>query len=271
MPELPEVETTRRGIAPHIEQQTVTGLIVRQRQLRWPIPSSLSAIRGAQIESVARRAKYLLIYTSTGTAIVHLGMSGSLRIVDAGEPVRKHDHVDIVLQDGQCLRFHDPRRFGAILWTKKDPLKHKLIEPLGPEPLGDDFTGEYLFALSRKRRMAVKAFIMDSRIVVGVGNIYASEALFLAGIRPSSPAGRISQKRYIQLASSIRQVLATAIGMGGTTLRDFINPEGNPGYFKQSLNVYGRAGEPCPQCGKPIKSAIIGQRNTFFCTTCQPL
>lgn len=269
MPELPEVETTRRGIAPHLLQQTVSDIVVRQRQLRWPVPRSLNALQGAVVLAVERRGKYILLRSDPGTAILHLGMSGSLRIVSAGEPLRKHDHVDLFLCSGNSLRLHDPRRFGALLWTAKDPLQHKLLHALGPEPLGDMFDGEHLFAHSRKRTLAVKSFIMNSSVVVGVGNIYASEALFMAGIRPTTPAGKVSRARYCALAGAIRQVLGNAIEAGGTTLRDFVNPQGAPGYFQQSLYVYARTGEPCRQCKAPIKHKVIGQRGSFFCAICQ--
>ena len=270
MPELPEVETTRRGISPHLIDQTVEKVVIRQRQLRWPIPHAISALEGASVHAVERRAKYLLLHSGPGTAILHLGMSGSLRIVSAGEAPRKHDHVDLQLSSGDILRFHDPRRFGALLWTTRDAYQHKLLASLGPEPLGDEFDGTRLHTLSRKRSVAVKNFIMNSEVVVGVGNIYASEALFLSGIRPTTQAGKISRARYNSLAETIQQVLATAIDMGGTTLRDFVNPEGNPGYFKQSLYVYGRAGQPCQRCDTPIKNKVIGQRASFYCPQCQP-
>ena len=269
MPELPEVETTRRGIAPYLVNQMVADIVVRQRQLRWPIPRSLYALKGAVVQAVERRGKYILLRSHPGTAILHLGMSGSLRIVTAGDELRKHDHVDLLLDSGKILRFHDPRRFGAVLWTAKDPHRHKLLAELGPEPLGNGFDGAHLFALSRKRSVAAKTFIMDSKVVVGVGNIYASEALFLAGIRPTTRACRISLPRYITLAGAIRDVLGNAIEAGGTTLRDFVNPQGNPGYFLQSLNVYGRAGEPCRRCQHPIKHKTIGQRGSFYCPRCQ--
>jgi formamidopyrimidine-DNA glycosylase len=270
MPELPEVETTRRGITPYLLNQTVLDTVVRQRQLRWPIPRSLRSLEGEVVQAVERRGKYILLRSRPGTAIIHLGMSGSLRIVVAGDELRKHDHVDLLLDSGKILRFHDPRRFGAVLWTVEDPHRHKLLASLGPEPLGDDFDGAHLFALSRKRKVAVKNFIMDGKIVVGVGNIYASEALFLAGIRPTMRAHRISLPRYIALAGAICDVLGNAIEAGGTTLRDFVNPQGNPGYFLQSLNVYGRAGEPCRRCQSPIKHKVVGQRGSFFCPRCQP-
>lgn len=269
MPELPEVETTRRGIAPHIEGQRISRIIVRQPRLRWPVPRGLDKrLAGQVIQQVERRGKYLLIETAEGSLILHLGMSGSLRITDPAIPPRKHDHVDIVLDNGKCLRFHDPRRFGAMLWSRK-PLSHELIKNLGPEPLGDDFNGDYLFEQSRGRKLAVKNFIMDSHVVVGVGNIYASEALFLAGIHPSRPAGRISKARYLVLADAIKQVLSKAINEGGTTLRDFVREDGQPGYFAQSLNVYGRDGKACRTCGATIRKKVIGQRSSYYCPACQ--
>ncbi|MEM7207826.1 MAG: bifunctional DNA-formamidopyrimidine glycosylase/DNA-(apurinic or apyrimidinic site) lyase [Pseudomonadota bacterium] len=269
MPELPEVETTRRGIAPHVVGKRIDALVIRQRQLRWPIPKAANAMRGETVDSIERRGKYLLMHTASGCALLHLGMSGSLRIVNDKEAPRKHDHVDFVLNGETILRFHDPRRFGAFLWTEDDPFEHALLANLGPEPLGDDFGGDYLFAHSRKRKAPVKNFIMDSRIVVGVGNIYASESLFLAGVRPAIAAGRVSRASYGELAMHIREVLGNAIAQGGTTLRDFVNPQGSPGYFAQSLFVYGRAGEPCRVCKTPIKSRVIGQRNSFYCPSCQ--
>jgi formamidopyrimidine-DNA glycosylase len=264
MPELPEVETTRRGIAPHIEGQKIEQVVIRQPRLRWPIPRGLRGrLQGKTIHQVRRRGKYLLIETDKGSMIIHLGMSGSLRIVDSSLPPRKHDHVDICLTNGKCLRFHDPRRFGTLLWSS-NPLHHELIDNLGPEPLSDDFNPEHLFRLSRGRRLAVKNFIMDSHVVVGVGNIYASEALFMAGIRPTIAAGRITRQRYALLVKAIKDVLSRAIKEGGTTLRDFVREDGNPGYFAQSLNVYGRAGEPCHACGTTIRKKHIGQRSSFY-------
>ena len=269
MPELPEVETTRRGIAPHIEGQQIDQVVIRQSQLRWPIPRGLRGrLKGKTISQVQRRGKYLLIETDAGSMIMHLGMSGSLRIVDRDLPPRKHDHVDISFTNGKCLRFHDPRRFGALLWSR-DPLHHELIENLGPEPLSDDFNTQHLFSLSRGRKLAVKNFIMDSHVVVGVGNIYASEALFMAGIRPTIAAGRITRQRYEALVQAIKDVLTRAITDGGTTLRDFVREDGKPGYFAQSLNVYGRAGETCHSCGTTIRKKQIGQRSSFYCPNCQ--
>ena len=270
MPELPEVETTCRGITPHVQGQLVGQVIVREARLRWPVPPRLkSALPGQRIEKIFRRAKYLILQTPNGHLILHLGMSGSLRIVDANLVPDKHDHVDIVLATGKALRLRDPRRFGAVLWTTRPLEQHALLNALGPEPLSREFDGDYLFHRSRARKVNIKSFIMDSKIVVGVGNIYANEALFLAGIRPGIAAGRITRSRYQLLAEIIKSVLQKAIKAGGTTLRDFTNGEGKPGYFKQQLNVYGRAGEPCTVCATPIKLIQQGQRATYYCTQCQ--
>lgn len=270
MPELPEVETTRRGITPHLLGHTIREVIVRQRQLRWPVPRNLNAwLQGQRIEKIDRRGKYLLLATGTGTLIIHLGMSGSLRILPADTAPQKHDHLDIVLNNDQCLRLRDPRRFGAVLWTRDDPLQHKLLKNLGPEPLGLPFDGDYLWRRSRGRKLAIKAFIMDSKIVTGVGNIYANEALYLAGIHPRRAAGRIAQERYAQLASAIREVLEAAIRQGGTTLRDFTASDGKPGYFRQQLHVYERERQPCHQCGKALRHIVIGQRSSYYCGHCQ--
>lgn len=270
MPELPEVETSRRGIEPHILNQQVTEVIVRQKKLRWPIPDTLKKqMPGHIVTTVERRGKYLLITTEIGTLIIHLGMSGSLRILDKAIPAEKHDHLDIVFSNNKLLRLRDPRRFGAALWTKKDPLKHKLLVTLGPEPLTDDFNAKLLYTLSRSRKVAVKTFIMNSQVVVGVGNIYANESLFMAGINPKTSAHRISLKRYQRLVDAIQQVLKRSIEQGGTTLRDFTREDGKPGYFQQTLSVYGRAGEPCLQCQTPIKQITQGQRSTFYCPACQ--
>ena len=270
MPELPEVETTLRGISPCITGQTVRKVIIRDGRLRWPVPRQLNKyLSGETIKHVQRRGKYLLINTASGTVIIHLGMSGNLRITDASQKAVKHDHVDILFENNTCLRFHDPRRFGCVLWTKKDPLDHKLLSTLGVEPLDNDFTGEYLYDRSRGKKVAIKQFLMNSKIVVGVGNIYASEALFLAGIHPLRSASRISSDRYDLLAQVIKKVLHSAIKQGGTTLRDFVSSEGKPGYFKQQLNVYGREGEDCTVCGAPIKQIRQGQRSTYYCSQCQ--
>ncbi|MDT8405200.1 bifunctional DNA-formamidopyrimidine glycosylase/DNA-(apurinic or apyrimidinic site) lyase [Sulfuriflexus sp.] len=270
MPELPEVETTCRGIAPHIEARTVTGVIVRNRNLRWPVPARLNRILMDQrIEQVSRRGKYILLYTTAGCLIMHLGMSGSLGITAAGKPPRKHDHVDIVFDSGQCLRLHDPRRFGSIHWTTAEPLEHALLAGLGPEPLAREFDLAYIWQASRKRRVAIKSFVMNSHIVVGVGNIYASEALFMAGVHPRRAAGRVTRKDYEKLVRAIKTVIRAAIRQGGTTLRDFTQSDGNPGYFKVKLKVYGRENEPCTICGTPIRQLVIGQRASYFCPACQ--
>lgn len=270
MPELPEVETTCRGIEPHIIGKTFQQVVVRQPQLRWPVtPGIAQALKGERVTAVGRRAKYLLLQSTGGTAIVHLGMSGSLRILTKLSPAGPHDHVDFLLSGSLALRYTDPRRFGSILWTNDDPLQHPLLETLGPEPLANSFSGDYLWKRARGRKAPVKNFIMDGKMVVGVGNIYASEALFRAGIHPGRQARRISLARYQSLVSHIKAVLGEAITQGGTTLRDFVDSDGQPGYFSQSLQVYGRAGEPCNRCSAAIKSRVIGQRNTFFCTRCQ--
>jgi len=271
VPELPEVEITRRGIAPHLAGRRVRTVHVREPRLRWPVPAALAAeLTGQVIESVERRAKYLLLRTAGGTAIIYLGMSGSLRVVDADAPPAVHDHLDVVLDDGRALRLRDPRRFGAVLWTRGDPAAHPRLAALGPEPLDETvFTAAYLHGRSRGRRQSVKSFLMDARTVVGVGNIYANEALFAAGIRPSTPAGRISLARYERLVTAVRRVLRDAIAAGGTTLRDFVDSEGRPGYFRQNLQVYDRAGEPCHVCGTPLRGTRIGQRASVYCTRCQ--
>jgi formamidopyrimidine-DNA glycosylase len=270
MPELPEVETTCRGIAPHIVGQTVKQVIVRQPQLRWPVPETLNqTLTGLSIQSVTRRAKYLLISTSAGTLLLHLGMSGNLRFLSTDQPVGKHDHIDFVFEDGTMLRFNDQRRFGAVLWTTEPAAEHQLLKDLGPEPLLADFNGELLYARSRNRKIAVKSFIMDSHIVVGVGNIYANEALFMAGIQPTRQAGKVSLARYQKLAECIRVVLRQAIEQGGTTLRDFVNEAGKPGYFQQQLKVYGRSGLPCATCQHPLTEIRISNRSTVFCGICQ--
>lgn len=270
MPELPEVETTRRGIAPHVEGHQITALVVRNPNLRWPVPAEMDAqLRGQRLQTIRRRGKYLLFDTSQGSALLHLGMSGSLRIVQRQEPPMAHDHVDICFEHGRCLRLRDPRRFGALLWAGKRPETHKLLHHLGPEPLSADFDIEHLAAACAGRRQAIKTLIMDSKVVVGVGNIYASESLFLAGIHPKRAANRISRQRLALLVEAIKIVLERAIVSGGTTLRDFVDGEGQPGYFQQELNVYGRTGRPCRQCGTPIRQITLGQRSTYYCPACQ--
>ncbi|MFY0989351.1 bifunctional DNA-formamidopyrimidine glycosylase/DNA-(apurinic or apyrimidinic site) lyase [Halomonas sp. C05BenzN] len=274
MPELPEVETTRRGIAPHVEGREITEVIVRQARLRVPVPVDLvDRLVGARVGELARRAKYLLVPVSgrgeAGTLLWHLGMSGSLRIARLGELPKKHDHLDLVFDDGAILRYHDPRRFGFVDWLAGSAERDPRLSRLGPEPLSDAFDGERLYALSRGRRLAVKPFLMDSAVVVGVGNIYAAEALFLAGIDPRRAAGRISRERYDRLADAVREVLAAAITQGGTTLRDFVAGTGEPGYFKQRLNVYGRDGQSCRRCGAELRLVTLGQRASVFCGSCQ--
>jgi formamidopyrimidine-DNA glycosylase len=274
MPELPEVETTLRGIRPHLEGRRIERLVVREPRLRQTIPPDLPPrLVGLPIEGLMRRAKYLLIQVGGGSLILHLGMSGSLRVVPLNTPPRRHDHVDLVLSDGRALRYHDPRRFGLLVWTPDPPALaatiHPLLRDLGPEPLGDGFDGAHLHRLSRGRRVAVKSFIMDGGVVVGVGNIYASESLFLAGIHPARPCNRIALSRYQRLAGTIRTVLDASIVQGGTTLRDYVKEDGNPGYFARSLRVYGRTGEPCPACGTALREQRIGQRSSFYCPRCQ--
>jgi formamidopyrimidine-DNA glycosylase len=278
MPELPEVETTRRGLAPHVEGRIVTGVSLRRPDLRWPIPPEIrQLLPGQRIAAVRRRAKYLLLDTGVGSALLHLGMSGSLRVLPASTPVRMHDHVDIVLAGSpvdngtdstRVLRFTDPRRFGCLLWQPPGEI-HELLQELGPEPLSAAFDGDYLFDLSRGRKAPVKTFLMDQKVVVGVGNIYVAEALFAAGISPLRAAGQVSRQRYARLAASVKDILGYAIERGGTTLRDFISPDGEPGYFELELAAYGRGGEPCPRCGRPLKQAAIGQRTTVWCGHCQ--
>ncbi|MFC3284329.1 bifunctional DNA-formamidopyrimidine glycosylase/DNA-(apurinic or apyrimidinic site) lyase [Litchfieldella rifensis] len=275
MPELPEVETTRRGIAPHVEGREIREVIVRERRLRMPVPEGIEdALIGARVGTLGRRAKYLLVPVAgplgeASTLLWHLGMSGSLRIARIGELPKKHDHVDLVLEDGAILRYHDPRRFGFIDWLRGAIETDPRLARLGPEPLSPEFDARRLYALSRKRRIAVKPFLMDSAVVVGVGNIYAAEALFLAGIDPRRAAGRISQARYELLAAAVREVLAAAITQGGTTLRDFVSGTGEPGYFAQRLNVYGRVGQPCRRCGAELQLVTLGQRASVFCGSCQ--
>jgi len=270
MPELPEVETSRRGIQPHILNKKVTDVIVRNKNLRWPIPTVIKKqLIGQIITKVDRRGKYILLYTSVGTVILHLGMSGSLRILNKSVAAEKHDHFDIVFSNNKVLRLRDPRRFGSVLWSKTNPLKHKLLINLGPEPISEVFTAEYLFAISRSRKVAIKPFLMNSHIVVGVGNIYANESLFAACINPKRAANKVSLKSYQKLVPKIKAILQKSIEQGGTTLKDFINEDGKPGYFQQTLCVYGRASEPCTNCGYPVKQITQAQRSTFYCTRCQ--
>ena len=269
MPELPEVETTRRGIAPALTGHRVMQLQIHEPRLRWPVPPALAALCGQRIEAVGRRGKYLLLTTRKGTVLVHLGMSGSLRLVSPGTPRKPHDHVEMTLDSGLVLRFHDPRRFGCLLWLTDDPAQHPLLADLGPEPLEDGFDGHHLWQLARRRSAPVKAFIMDSHVVVGVGNIYANEALFRSGIHPLREARRISAARYDTLATEIRRLLTWAIERGGTTLRDFVNSDGEPGYFQLELDVYGRAGAPCRQCQRQLTEVRLSGRSTVYCKHCQ--
>ncbi|WP_287596546.1 bifunctional DNA-formamidopyrimidine glycosylase/DNA-(apurinic or apyrimidinic site) lyase [Thermomonas sp.] len=274
MPELPEVETTRRGLLPHVVGQRVAHVRLRRPDLRWPIPREVEELLPEQrIDAIRRRAKYLLLDTAAGSILLHLGMSGSLRVLPEDTPVRAHDHVDIALESGRVLRFNDPRRFGCLLWQAPGEV-HPLLAGLGPEPLSDAFdgaafNGDYLFDLSRGRKAPVKTFLMDQSVVVGVGNIYAAEALFTAGISPLRAAGKVSRDRYAALAEAVKAILGHAIARGGTTLRDFISPDGAPGYFEQELLAYGRGGQPCPRCGRALKQASIGQRATVWCGFCQ--
>ena len=274
MPELPEVETTLRGIRPHLAGRRIAGVTVREPRLRLPVPADLpERLSGHTIDALQRRAKYLLLGIDGGTLIIHLGMSGSLRVVGADSAPGTHDHLDLVLEDGRALRLRDPRRFGLVVWSPDPPglalERHPLLRDLGPEPLGPGFDGEMLYRKSRGRRVAVKHFLMDGAVVVGVGNIYASESLFRAGIHPGRPAGSVGRERYGRLAAAVREVLTAAIAEGGTSLRDFVQEDGSPGYFAVNLRVYGRTGEPCPGCGEPIRQRRIGQRSSFYCPRCQ--
>ncbi|MDO5356062.1 MAG: bifunctional DNA-formamidopyrimidine glycosylase/DNA-(apurinic or apyrimidinic site) lyase [Conchiformibius sp.] len=271
MPELPEVETTLRGISPHISNQTVARVLIRQPRLRWPVPDDLSdTLQGQTVRQCRRRAKYLLIQFDSGLLIIHLGMSGSLRVFrDTAPDAGKHDHVDIVFTDGTLLRYHDPRRFGAVLWFAGAPEHHPLLAKLGVEPLEDNFTAEYLFHALQKQSRPIKTALMDNALVVGVGNIYANESLFQAAVLPDRPAKSLSLDECTRLTAAVKTILARAIATGGSTLRDFVDSEGKSGYFQQEYKVYGRSGESCLQCGAPIEKTIIGQRGTFFCRVCQ--
>jgi formamidopyrimidine-DNA glycosylase len=268
MPELPEVETTLRGVSPHLVGRTVREVTVRDRRLRWPVSKDIHALEGRRVTGARRRGKYLLFDTQAGTLMIHLGMSGALRIADPETPWRRHDHVAFLLDSGKQLRFHDPRRFGVVLLVAA-PEAHPLLAGLGPEPLEEGFDAAYLKKVCKGRAAPIKAVIMDSRIVVGVGNIYACEALFMAGIHPQAAAGKVSLPRLEKLVGAIREVLLASIEMGGTTLRDFLNEKGEPGYFAQALRVYDREGEPCRNCGAPVKRIVMSNRSTFFCPKCQ--
>ena len=270
MPELPEVETTRRGLAPHLVNQRIRTAVVRNPALRLPVTRGLAKrVAGATIRTVERRGKYLLIGCGAGTLIVHLGMSGRLWLCDAGTAPGMHDHFDLVLDNGRIVRLRDPRRFGLVLWQARDPLDHALLRDIGPEPLSAEFSGGWLYEVTRNRSAAVKLVLMDSHVVAGVGNIYASEALFRAGINPKLPARRIGRARYDQLAGKIRETLEAAIRAGGSTLRDYVGGDGQAGYFQDEHLVYGRGGEPCRTCGTAIREMRQGQRSTFYCPSCQ--
>jgi formamidopyrimidine-DNA glycosylase len=270
MPELPEVETASRGLEPWLLNQRIRGAVLRHRGMRWPVRGDLPRLlAGHSIRSVGRRSKYLLLDCESGWLILHLGMSGSLRMVPAQQAPGKHDHFDLVLENGQALRLTDPRRFGAVLWEPGEPARHKLLQDLGPEPFDAAFDAGWLFARTRGRSAPVKNLLMDSHLVCGVGNIYANESLFRAGIHPARAAGRISHARYARLVQTVRETLQAAIAAGGSTLRDFVQPDGSPGYFPQQYFVYGREGQPCLRCGTRIKAARIGQRSAFFCPRCQ--
>ncbi|TYK66583.1 bifunctional DNA-formamidopyrimidine glycosylase/DNA-(apurinic or apyrimidinic site) lyase [Colwellia echini] len=269
MPELPEVEVCRRGIEPHILNQIISDVIVRNANMRWPITPTITEACGEKIISVSRRAKYLLLETSKGTLMLHLGMSGTIRVIDKSTPVSKHDHFDLVLASGLVLRLNDPRRFGSVLWLTEDIQEHPLIKNLGPEPLLEDFSGDHLYDKSRKKTVAIKTFLMNNHVVVGVGNIYANEALFQAKIMPTVAAGKVSRKRFENLTAIIKTVLSEAINQGGTTLKDFTQVDGKPGYFAQKLQVYGRAGKACFVCQEKLKEIKQAGRATVYCPTCQ--
>ncbi len=270
MPELPEVETTLRGLEPHLVGQRIADVVIRTSHLRWAIPRQLATILHDQtIHALHRRAKYLLIKCDNGTLILHLGMSGSLRILSADIAPEKHDHFDLILANGMLMRLRDPRRFGAVLWHEGDPAQHPLLSKLGVEPLENNFNAEYLYGAIRNRNAAIKLVIMDHHLVVGVGNIYANEALFRAGIRPQLPAAKLSRPRCARLVQTIKETLTESIALGGSSLRDFVGSDGNPGYFQQHYWVYGRASEACRACNTPIKQIRQGQRSSFYCIQCQ--
>ena len=276
MPELPEVEITRRGLLPLINQ-TVRKVVIRNASMRWPIPAHLpQTLQNQQLAGLTRRAKYILAEfvdannaANSGTLLLHLGMSGRIALLDRGYPPEKHDHFDIAFEDGRVLRLRDPRRFGAVLWAGSTPSEHALLMPLGPEPLDDVFNAKYLYSQLKTRSAAIKVAIMDSHLVVGVGNIYASESLFRARIHPETPAKNLSLKQCEKLVAEIKTTLNAALVAGGSSLRDFFGVDGNIGYFQQEYFVYGRTGEPCKMCSKPVKTVRLGQRSTFYCSVCQ--
>ena len=270
MPELPEVETTRRGIEPHLLGRRIRKVMVHNPDLRWPVTARLHAtLHDQEVLAVERRAKYLLLRLTRGTVIVHLGMSGSLRVLPIGTPRLKHDHVELHFDTEQALRLNDPRRFGSVLYTTDDPLAHPLLRDLAPEPLERNFTPAYLHRISRRRRVAIKVLLLNGRLITGVGNIYASEALFRAGLRPRRAASSLTLAECARLVAAIRRVLTAAIGSGGTTLRDYVSADGKPGYFRQQLYVYARSGLPCRRCRTPIRHLTQGQRSTYYCAQCQ--
>ncbi|UZE96559.1 bifunctional DNA-formamidopyrimidine glycosylase/DNA-(apurinic or apyrimidinic site) lyase [Alkalimarinus alittae] len=268
MPELPEVETTRRGIHPYVEHNTIRSVTIRERRLRWPVSDELTTLSMALVHKLERRAKYLILHLPKGYIIIHLGMSGNLRVVENNTPIGKHDHVDLNMNDGKIIRYNDPRRFGSVLWVK-DWESHSLFSKLGPEPLEASFNADYLHKQAKDKTTGIKQFIMDNKNVVGVGNIYANEALFLSGIHPKRPAGKLSKKRISKFVDHIKKTLETAITQGGTTLKDFVGGDGKPGYFQQQLKVYGRGGQPCTECKTTLKEIRLGQRSTVYCPKCQ--
>lgn len=276
MPELPEVETTKNGIAPHIQQKQIQCVTVRQPQLRWPIPSNIHLLlEGTTVKDIQRRAKYLLLHcdgeSSQGWLMIHLGMSGNLRVVQPDAQIQKHDHFDIEFSDGTTLRYQDPRRFGCVLWLGEDKDSHKLLAKLGPEPLSDSFNADYLYEKAKKRKVAVKQFVMTQEVVTGIGNIYANEALFKAGIHPQQPVGDVPHGQFVVFVEAAKAILAKAIEQGGTTLKDFVGGDGKPGYFQQSLLVYGREGQACKTCGDTLQMIRLNGRASVYCPSCQPL
>ena len=270
MPELPEVETTRRGVAPHVERQKVTAVRIYDRRLRWPVPPDLALrLVGRRVDRVDRRSKYLLFRIGADTLLIHLGMTGSLRIFTQAPPKQAHDHIDLEFANGIVLRYRDPRRFGAMLWSDGAAAEHRLLARLGVEPFAREFDADYLYRATRGRRAAIKLVLMDSHVVVGVGNIYANESLFRAGIRPDRAAQRIARNRLGRLAATVRETLTEAIAKGGSTLRDYVDSRGKPGYFQLDYYVYGRKGEPCRICASPIRMRRLGGRATYYCIRCQ--
>ena len=274
MPELPEVETTRKGIQPKVDQQTITAFIIRDGRLRWPVENHLQkTLPGLVVKSVERRGKYILLNTAKGSLLIHLGMSGNLRILPTGSELQKHDHIDIEFANGYLLRLNDPRRFGSVLWHDANlgtVESHKLLAKLAPEPLTEAFNGDYFHQKTRNRKVAIKSLVMNSQVVVGAGNIYANESLFMSGIHPQTQANLLSRKQCNLLVENIKSVLIAAIKQGGTTLKDFLSPDGKPGYFVQQLKVYDQAGNACPTCHTPIQRIMLNQRATYFCSQCQP-